>query len=202
MHTDNYLIQASHAKQGFLAYDQEKLIAKLRLESDDDYLYMTFLAQPYRIHRRSGDISRRVGEVWVDGNSYEETMTLLDLVCDSREGRFLACRFQNMQDFGSGVHRRLLESENTPWARLFGDDPEGFRRGCLALGGTPLPRGDASYAIEVFDGLPVALQLWLGDEEFPSQLKILWDANANMYLKYETMYFARALVLDRVRENM
>ncbi|MDO5400541.1 MAG: DUF3786 domain-containing protein [Eubacteriales bacterium] len=202
MRTDNYLIQANHAKAGFLAYDQDKLIAKLGLQFDDNYLYTTFLAQPYRIHRRTGDISRRVGEAWVDGNSYEEVMTLLDLVCDSREGRYLACRLRNMQDFGASVHRGLLESENDPWARRFGDDPEGFRRGCRALGGTPLPQGDIGYAIEVFDGLPIALQLWLGDEEFPSQLRILWDENANMYLKYETMYFARALVLERVAENM
>lgn len=199
---DNYLLQANHAKQGFLGYDQEKLIAKLKLQADEDFLYMQFVNQPYRICRRSGDISRRVDGEWVDGNAYEEVMTLLDLVCDSREGRYLACRWKNMQDFGAQVHRNLLEDARDPDALAFDADPDGFRRGCLALGGTPIPQGDAAYAIEVFDGLPLVVQLWLGDEEFPPQLRILWDENANMYLKYETMYFAKALVLRRIRENM
>lgn len=200
--TDNYLIQANHAKAGFLTYDQEKLISKLKLNWDEHYLYTTFLAQPYRIHRKTGDISRLQRGAWVDGNGYEEVMTLLDLVCDSREDRYLACQLKNMQDFGHGIHRGLLDAENDPWARLFEENLEGFRRGCTALGGTALPQGDAAYAIDLFDGLTVAVQLWLGDEEFPSQLKILWDANANMYIKYETMHFARILLLKRIRENM
>ena len=46
------------------------------------------------------------------------------------------------------------------------------------------------------------VQLWFGDEEFPASLRYLWDENALMYLKYETMYFARALLLRRIREKM
>lgn len=200
--TGNYLIQANHAKAGFLGYDQETLIQKLKLPFDDDYLYTTFLTQPYRIHRRTGDISRQVGEKWVDGNSYEEVMTLLDLICDSREDRYLACRWKNMRDFGHQFHQDMLENPNDPYVKRFDADPEGFRRACLALHGTPLPQGDAAYAIDFFDGLPIALQLWLGDEEFPPQLKIMWDENADMYLKYETMHFAKSLVLRRIEENM
>lgn len=200
--TDNYLIQANGAKKTFLTYDQGRLIEKLKLLSDGDYLYITFISYPYRIHRRTAEISRRVGDAWVDGNSYEEVMTLLDLLCDSREDRYLACRWQNMQAFGLQVHRNLLEDAKDPDADFFDAHVEAFRTACVKLGGTPIEQGDAAYAIEVFDGLPIGVQLWQGDEEFPPQLRILWDANANMYLRYETMYFAKALVLRRIRENM
>lgn len=200
--TDNYLIQANNAKRSFLGYDQDVIIRKLKLKADEDYFYMMFVSLPYRIHRRTADISRQVEGSWVDGNSYEEVMTLLDLLCDSSENRYLACTWKSMQDFGLQVHRNLLEHEQDPDALLFDADPEGFRRACCKLKGKPIPQGDAAYAIELFDGLNMAVQLWLGDEEFPPQLRILWDANANMYLKYETMYFAKALVLRRIRENM
>lgn len=198
---DNYAIHAQQAKQRFLTYDQEALIRKLRLKQDDSYLYMTFLSCPYRIHRGTANVERFAGEVWQDGNSYEEVMTLLDLVCDSREDRFLSLRWKNMRDFGLMFHRSLLEDRD-PWAQRFQDDPEGFRNACLALGGKALPNGDIAYAIELFDGLCIALQLWFGDEEFPPNLRILWDENALMYLKYETMYFARGLLLKRIREEM
>jgi len=199
---DNYAIHAQQAKQRFLTYEQESLIRKLRLKFDDTYLYMTFLSSPYRIHRATANVERLAGETWQDGNSYEEVMTLLDLVCDSREDRYLSCRWRNMQDFGMMFHRNLLEDARDPWAERFDKDPEGLRRACLALGGTPIPQGDVAYSIELFDGLCIGVQLWLADEEFPPSLRFLWDENAAMYIKYETMHFAKGLLLQRLEEQL
>ena len=199
---DNYAVHARQAKARFLTYDQNKLIQKLRLKADVDYLYMTFLSWPYRISRTTGDVEYFRHGTWQDGNSYGEVMTLLDLVCDSREDRWLTGRWKNMRDFGLMFHRNLLEDSGDSWAERFQNDPEGFRRACLALGGKALPLGDAAYAIELFEGLCICLQLWFGDEEFPPNLRILWDENALMYLKYETMYFAKGLLLSRIREEM
>ena len=200
--TNNYLIHARQAKERFTTYDQEALIAKLHLHHDGDYLYTTMLSEHYRIHRKTGDICRETGTGWVDANSYEEVMTLLDLVCDSREDRFLTGRWKNMTDFGLMFHRNLLEGKADPWANLFESDPEGFRKACLALGGKPMDWGDISYTIELFDGLSVLIQLWFGDEEFPAGLRLLWDENALMYIKYETMYFAKGLLLQKLKERM
>ncbi len=199
---DNYRIQADQAKQTFLRYDQQKLIQKLKLKSDLDYLYTELFSQPYRIHRRTANIERQKNGEWTSANSHSEVMTLLDLICDSREDRYLSCRWKNMQSFGLMFHQNLLEDQKDPYAERFNADPEGFRRACEALKGSPLPNGDIAYAIEVFDGLPIAIQLWLGDEEFPPRLRFLWDENALMYLKYETMYFAKALLLRRLMENL
>ena len=106
-----------------------------------------------------------------------------------------------MADFGRAFHQNLLDQRD-PDAEFFQSRPEAFRKACEALGGVPLPTGDIAYAIEVFDGLPLAMQLWLGDEEFPARLRYLWDENALMYLKYETMYFARELLLQRLKAEM
>ena len=199
---DNYRIQADQAKQRFLGYDQEQLIRKLGLEADDTYLYTSLFRQSYRIHRQTGSIQRLSGDAWLDGNSFGEVMTLLDLVCDSREDRFVKGRWKNMLSFGLMFHQNLLEDSPDPWAARFEQNPAELERACLALGGTKLPQGDVCYAIEVFDGLPVAIQLWLGDEEFPSSLRFQWDENATMYLKYETMYYARSLLMQLILENM
>ena len=50
--------------------------------------------------------------------------------------------------------------------------------------------------------LGVAVQLWLGDDEFPPNLRFLWDENADQYIRYETMYFAKALLLSRIAGQM
>lgn len=198
---DNYAIQAAQAKQRFLTYDQQKLIQKLQLKFDEGYLYLRFLNSEYRLSRKTGDLERWDGEIWQNGNSFGEVMTVLDLLCDSREDRWLSHRWKNMRDFGLMFHRAMLE-EKDPWAEYFQNHPEDFRGACLALGGVPLPNGDIAYAMELFDGLRIGLQLWFGDEEFPPNLRILWDENALMYLKYETMHFAKGLLLSRIRQHM
>ena len=199
---DNYQIQTQQAKKRFLSYDQQKLIEKLKLKYDAEFLYVKMLCKLYRLNRTSGDLESWDGTDWQDSNTFGEVLTLLDLVCDSREGRYLSCRWKNMQSFGLMFHQNLLEKDRDPWADRFQQDPEGLRKACLALGGQPLPQGDVAYAIELFDGLPIALQFWEGDEEFPPRLRFLWDENALMYIKYETMYYAVNLLMDRIKALM
>ena len=86
--TDNYAIQLANAQKFFLTYDQEKLIKKFRLQSDENYLYIPMFSTPYRLNRRTGKLERFAGD-WQDANTFGEVMTLLDLVCDSREGKFI-----------------------------------------------------------------------------------------------------------------
>lgn len=199
---DNYQIQAQQAKRYFLGYDQTALIRKLGLQADEQYIYVYLLCKPYRISRQSGDIEKREGVSWVDANSHSEVMTLLDLVCDSREDRCLSGRWKQMQAFGLMFHQNLLEDNEDPFAQMLEKDPQGLARVCEELGGIRMDCGDISYAVELFDGLRVWLQFWEGDEEFPARVRWLWDENAWMYLKYETMYFAVGLLRQRIREEM
>ena len=46
------------------------------------------------------------------------------------------------------------------------------------------------------------MQLWFPEEEFPAGLRLLWDENALQYIKYETMYFAKGILLQRLKEIM
>lgn len=196
---DNYLIQAGLAKARFLTYDQEKLIRKFSLASDADYLYVNILCQPYRISRSTGNLQKREGAAWLDGNSYEEVMTLLDLLCDSRDDRRLAGTFQSMQTFGMQFHKNLLEDARDPFAEIIDANPTLLHRAAAALGAEALSGADMGYAFELFDGLKIGLLFWHGDEEFAPRVRYLWDSNARQYIRYETMYFAVSLLRRRIR---
>ena len=121
---DNYALQAKQTRERFLTYDQQALIEKLKLKYDKDYLYTAMLGEPYRIHRKTGDIQRYVRDCWTDANSFGETLTLLDLVCDSRHDRHIRSRWKSMNDFGLMFHTKLLENARDPWADRFEADPE------------------------------------------------------------------------------
>ena len=199
---DNYLIQANQAKRHFLTYDQERLVRKLKARSDERYIYVTFLSEPYRLEKASGDLQRWDGSVWVDGNSFAEVMTLLDMMCDSREDRRLSGRWKSMTDFGLMFHQNLLEERRDSAADLFDRDPEGVRRACIAMEGVPIRGADIGYAIPLFDGLRIGVQFWHGDDEFYPRLRYLWDENALQYIRYETMHYVLPLMLKRLREKM
>lgn len=197
---DNYALQAQQARRRFLTYDQQMLIEKYDLRADEDFLYTRMLSDNYRISRSTGDLFRQHDGAWENANSYEEVMTLLDLLCDARPDRHLAHQWKSMQAFGLLFHSGLLEGRRDKNADFFDENPQVFEKGCQALGGEKLPQGDMAYAVELFDGLCIGVQFWFSDADFPASLHYMWDANALQYIRYETMYFAVALLLRRIRQ--
>ena len=198
--TNNYLIQAQAAKERFLTYDQEKLIAKFGLEFDAEFLYVDLLRQRYRLCRKSGDLQKCCHGLWADGNSYEEVMTLLDLLCDSRDDRHLGGVWQNLQSFGMQFHTKLLEDSRDPFADRIDENPRLLHRAAEKLGAQRLSGGDMGYSFDFFEDLKIGLLFWCGDEEFAPRVRYLMDQNAKQYLRYETMWFAVTLLRRRIRE--
>lgn len=197
---DNYALQMQQAKKLFLSRDQQELIRRCRVRCDGDYLYTSLLAQPYRIHRRSADFQRLEDGCWVSSNSFGEVMTLLDWLCDSRPDRCRSGRWVNITTLGHAFHTDLQERPADPDAVLFSNRPEAFRKALRQLGGKPAPGGDISCTLELMDGLELYLQLWFGDEEFAPRLCFLWDENILKYIRYETTWFLRGLIAQRLRE--
>ena len=107
---DNYKIQMQNAQKFFLSYDQNHLIQKSHLKADADYLYITMFSSPYRLSRRTGKLERYQGD-WQDANTFGEVMTLLDILCYSKEHRYLTGRWVSTQHFGKHIHTGLLELE-------------------------------------------------------------------------------------------
>ena len=68
------------------------------------------------------------------------------------------------------------------------------------LDGTPIAGADLGFSLPFFEDLCIAVQFWHGDDEFVPRLRVLWDANADQYLRYETMYYAIRLIKSRLRE--
>lgn len=185
---DNYVIQLQNAQKFFLTYDQEKLIRKFRLKADDAFVYLTMFSTPYRLNRRTGGLERHK-EDWEDANTFGEVMTLLDILCDSRDDRYLTGKWVSTQMFGKYFHSGLLEPTFDELADAFDKNPGALEQACKALGGRPIQGGDEAWAVEVMDGLEIGIFFWHADEEFPAQIRFFWDENALMYIKYETMHY-------------
>ena len=198
---DNYQIQMQNAQKFFLRYDQEKLIRKFGLKNDADYLYMTMYGTPYRLCRKSGNLEK-YQEAWVDANTFGEVMTLLDILCDSKDDRYLTGKWMSTQMFGKYFHSGLLEPEYDALADAFDKSPGSLRKACKALGGHPIVGGDEAYGVEVMDGLEIGIFFWYSDDEFPAQLRFFWDENAPMYIKYETMHYTLGYLRSLLKQAL
>lgn len=66
--------------------------------------------------------------------------------------------------------------------KSFGLDLDGFKSACLKAGGKPVEVGSVSFAFQALPRVPLMLTYWLGDEDFPSSCKILFDESASHYL--------------------
>ncbi|MDY6793960.1 MAG: DUF3786 domain-containing protein [Actinomycetota bacterium] len=64
----------------------------------------------------------------------------------------------------------------------FGDDVEGLREACMALGGREVDQGDLGMVLKTFPRLPLLVIVWRGDEEFHPNARVLFDASADGYL--------------------
>ena len=198
---DNYKIQLENAQKFFLTYDQEKLIRKFRLKANEDFLYITMFSTSYRLNRHTGRLER-FREDWEDANTFGEVMTILDILCDSREDRYLTGKWMSTQMFGKYFHSGLLEPEYDALADAFDKAPGSLRKACKALGGHPIAGGDEAWAVEVMDGLEIGIFFWHADDEFPAHLRFFWDENAPMYIKYETMHYTLGYLRQLLRGSL
>ena len=159
------------------------------------------LGSVYRLCRKTGFLERLEGETWVDANTFSEVMTLLDMLCDARDSRYLTGRYKQQQHFGRMFHQDLTDGAAGPLALAFDKNEAALRQACRALGGKDFPGGDYGCMIELFDGLCIGLLFWHGDEEFEPRQRVFWDENALQWIRYETMYYAVGLLQHRIMKS-
>lgn len=86
---------------------------------------------------------------------------------------------------GSFYWSAFVSRAKKPLLSTFGHDLELYSKVAQALGGEPQPLGDAAACFWAFPRVPVTHVLWQGDEEFPPEANILFDATIPQYLPTE-----------------
>jgi hypothetical protein len=194
MMKNNYQIQAEQARNLFLTFDQEAIIRKLNLPHDDTYLYVRFMDVTLRVERAAGIIGG-----CEDGDT-ETPIAVYDYLCCSREDRSVSGIWVTTESVGLSFHRELASGGMfTRMSKHFDSRPAELEAACVAFGGVKKAPGDVSYVLPLFDELFVWLQFWIGDDEFPARLTLLWDKNVTQYVHYETMYYIVSMMFARFK---
>ena len=203
MAQSNYDITLARMPKAFLTYDQQRMIRMFCREYDADWLYLRFLDRRYRVSRENGTMQwTQGGELWCPAG-FLDAMTIYDLLCCAKDGASLSGRYCRAENLPGAMHGANPDKDAfSTFARSCDKMPEKLDAACRALKGASLHTGEISYQIPMFDFLPVIVQFWSSDDEFPAVFKLMWDENALEFLRFETVCYAARFLTSRLQAHM
>lgn len=112
----------------------------------------------------------------VERLGYFSELSLLNYLVHARtpeaSGRWIApADIRGMETYFTGSHRLPVEGVASRFAR----DADGFLSRGVSLGGEPVAFGDTAVRLLPMVGFPVAVTLWMADDEFPARAALLFD---------------------------
>lgn len=201
----NYEITKRRVQGDFLKYDQEKMIQKFALHSDEKFLYIRFIGHLYRINRHTGYLewSEDDFKTCIEGD-FNEALTIYDLLCDSKENCRAAGDYINLQSLSAlqSSSKKLGDGLFGGKDKVFDHKEELLCKVCEKLGGVKAGKGDVAYEIPLFDFLSCRIQFWNSDDEFEAQMQIFMDKNILDFIRYETVWYAVSHLMRRLTEEL
>ncbi len=199
--TDNYTAVCEKWRKIFQEKDKEELIARFRLEHDENALYITYYNQKYRLDRKTGMLTLADDPDRV--LPFNTVMSIYNLFHYSKpdakiKGEFVPFRLvKRAAPFDPAFQSMILK----PLANTFSGRCELLKKACIALKGEPIRQGDVGYVIHAFACIPVTVVFWDGDDEFEAAANILFDADITDFLHEETVCCIASDLARRLAEE-
>jgi hypothetical protein len=95
--------------------------------------------------------------------------------------------------FGAFVKRAV-----EPLKKVFGQNAQALKKAGSNLGALPIDTGDTGLRIDVLPYAPIQIILWEGDDEFPAEANILFDAATGDCLSPEDSAWLASLTVYRL----
>ena len=158
-----------------------KLALRSGCERDaDGSLRLTFFWQEYVISGE--DFAVRRADTGAEAPSFFQSLILTYLA--TADGTTPSSRWIGFRELPDGMFyvQAFQGYTGGRLVRELESGVESFRRAAEKLGGEPLEIGDAGYGFAVLPRVRLALVYWEGDEEFPSQARVLFEDTAARYM--------------------
>ncbi len=87
-------------------------------------------------------------------------------------------------------------------ARLFESNVPAFAAAAREIGGQALPLGDAAFSFQALPRVPIAIVCWLGDEDFPSSYRVLFDKAVTHHLPTDGCAILGSMLTSKLSRAM
>ncbi len=185
------------ARATLLTVSPDKIALRSGCQRDAEGRFrLTFLGQEYLISPDDFTVRR--------ADSGAETPTFLSSIIltylATADGTTPSGRLVGFRDLPDGMFYAVAFQGYTG-LRLVRELRGGIaalRRAAESLGGRPLDLGDAGYSFQVLPHVLLALVYWEGDDEFPSQARVLFEDSAAHYMPIYGLALLGSQLVSRV----
>jgi len=174
-----------------------KLALHSGCEQDEDSDFrLAFFWQEYVIAGR--DFTVRRADTGEEPSSFIQSIILTYLV--TADGTTPSSRWVGFRELPDGLFyvQAFQGYTGDRLVRELGGGIEAFRRAGERLGGGPLEIGDAGYVFRVLPRVHLGLVYWEGDEEFPSQARVLFEDTAAHYMPTDGLAILGSQLVGRM----
>lgn len=163
---------------------------------DENRLQAAFLGRPYTIDYPSFEFADRGDPA--SQIPLQEQVLILHYLQGCRPfltGRWIAYREIPGAGFYYGAFvKRAID----PLKKVFGANVAALHKAAAELGGSAMESSGAVFRFDPLPYAPLQLIVWEGDEEFPAEANILFDASVGEYLSPEDAAWLAGMVVYRL----
>lgn len=159
---------------------------------------VTVMGSDYLVAFHGGDVTDNQGK---DFDNYKLKTMILRYLINAKgvppTGKTIAYRDVS----GGNVYFASFEGRCLKrFAFTFNYNVDGLKRAMEILHAEPQKLGDLSWRFEVFNNMFMTVILWLGDDEFPPESQILFDANFPSAFSAEDMAVMGDIFIPTLKE--
>lgn len=196
--TNNYEKWCEQWRCKFLTMDQETLKKRLpELREEGEWLTITHFSRKFGINRENGHISALEDAEPVSCCERLNIYTLFDCVSPFAALKGNWVKFDQLKD-AAPFSKAFQAGIVAPFGRTFNGHMAELEQAFRRLNGRKLPQSDLGYELNAFECLPVRFLFWEGDEEFPAQGNLLFDASATDFIHVESIVTIATLGVEKL----
>ena len=188
-------IQRAQTKEFFLRFDQEKFIRIFSLEHDDNTFWINFIGKRYEVNRHTGEMRVDDREASID-----EMASIFEYLTKSEQVPENTGKWESIASLCSNSTDTSLD-RYIGYLKPFKDNVALMQKALLELGAKPANKGDVSAVLNVFDDVPVWIQYWAADDEFPASVQFLFDACILKHFRWSLLWNVMTCITSRMLEQ-
>jgi hypothetical protein len=174
-----------------------KLVLRSGCEQDaDDDFRLSFFWREYVIS--GDDLTVRRADTGDEMPSFIQSLVLTYLM--TADGTTPSSRWIGFRELPDGMFyaQAFQGYSGGRLVRELEGGIEAFRRAAERLSGEPLAMGDAGYTFTVLPRVHLAIVYWEGDEELPSQARVLFEDSASHYLPTDGLAILGSQLIGKI----
>lgn len=156
------------------------------LDEKRGVFFLEYCGEMYEVNLTAGIVTRCGSPEEV---SYNDRTLILQYLAFS-SGLPPRGRWLSFLELPEGIlhHAPFQTNALFPLAMTFGESPGAFLAAAARLKGTPAAMGDVAAVIPALPKIPLAVVLWLGDDEFPAKANVLFDSVSPTHLSTAALW--------------